>query len=326
MGMNTHSPTPVLSNQSGRRRRRRGAIAALSLALLASACGSDGTSAPSAGDAEATTAETESAEQSPSEAGGDSANGDAAGSAVASFAYTAPDGMEPHTIGVSPSGDRVAVGFEAPPTAEATPGQVVVYEADSGTELWRVEIDDVGIAGIGKLIFTDGGVSFAKLLIDESALVTLNDGAVIGDITLSNSSLCNQFLNGVVDRSASVYFTVVPGGVCRVDVSDASTIELSGEDFAPAAVMVNSIRWDAEGALVVSYSDEDFVSFAATIDPVSFTVIETNQAAAEPQSAADRYGSQLEEGLVLSAEARTAQSPDGSTAALLQPGRVDVIR
>lgn len=298
----------------------------LALSLAATACGggSDG-----ATDDDSSAESSEGASSNDGDSGAASETRDAGGSddgatgegVSATIAWTAPDGMDPVEIVMSPDGSRFAIAFAGPVAPEAQPGEIVVFDVASASELWRVSIDDIGILGF-ELVYTDAGVTNLAATLETTNAITYADGAVVSDVPLDD---CWQFLNGAVLEGETVFFTVLPGAVCRVDVSSGATTLLSLEEIAPGAALVNSIRFDADGTLLIAYQDQNFAALTASVDPAGLTVTDPNSGRTEPPSAADRFGSQLDGDVFASSEARAAQSADGSIVALIQSGRVDII-
>lgn len=308
-----------------RRSLRSLAAVFLGVSLVAAACGggsddagstSDDTPSDGTTSAEAAATDTEAAD-------GEAASGDAASSGVASASipWSAPEGFDATEIEMSPDGSRFAIAFAGPIAPDAQPGEIVVFDVASASELWRVSIDDIGILGFN-LVFTDAGVTNLASTFEGTTAITYDDGAVVSETPLAD---CGQFLNGTVAASGPVFFTVLPGGVCRVDVTSGAETVLALEDITPGSGLVNSIRFDADGTLLVAYQDQDFASATASVDPATLTIAEANTGRTEPLSAADRFGSQLDGDVFASSEARAAQSADGSIVGLLQSGQVDIV-
>lgn len=300
----------------------------LVLCLVAGACGGSEESVASsdAGSEEGMTQDSGASEGNSEESGSTSGDetGEEAGATGSnvSILWTAPEGMDPTTIAVSPDGAQVAVGFEAPVSIEAAPVMIVVFDVASGAEAWRSQLEDGGNLGLGSLMFTSAGVSFFAGSFDGSQIVTFGQG---GEVTLviGIDSICAQFLNGGVSPNENVAYTVVPGGFCRVDLTTADVVQLDVHDLDSGADLVDSIRFDAAGNLVATYTDGNFAVTSVTLEPR--TLISNGPANAEPISVGDSYKDQLAEGLGISSGNRVAASADGSTIALLQPGSIEIL-
>lgn len=325
---------PDRRTSSGRVVGRIGA-AVLALCLVAAACGGgdaevDGDTAPAGetedkvGTGEAADVATDSTEASDADAGDGEVNADVDGAAgsTTSFSWAAPDGMAPTTIAVSPDGSQVAIGFVAPPEVLGTRAEIVVYDVSSGSEAWRGTVDDAGISGLGGLMFTNAGASFFNFDLEGVQIVTLGEGgAFAAEVPVGFE--CAQFLNGAVDGSANVAYSVVPGGFCRVDLATGSIVAVTAQDLDEGAALLHSIRFDESSKLVATYTDEDFETFSVYVDPATLAL--DGPAAGEPPSAADTHGELLVDGVNAGSGDRVAASADGSTVALLQPGTVDVL-
>ncbi len=285
----------------------------VALGMVASACGSSSDTE----NADAATAEESSGEQ---DDGSQPAEGDANTSATIS--WTAPDGMEPAELAVSPDGSHVAIGFTPPLGLEVTGAEIVVFDVTSGEEAWRASIDDAGVAGLGGMMFTTTGVSFYRLDFDGTTIVTLGDGgAVLAETPIDSE--CQQFLNGTVHPNDNVAYTVVPGGFCRVDLSSGEATSIRSSDLSEGAELVDSIRYDAADNLVATFKDVDFVAVSLALNPT--TMASNGPAPGEPEPLGDLYRDRLIEGLNLSSGTRVASSPDRSVIALLQPGSIEVL-
>lgn len=322
------SPTPPLRRLLG---------LALTLAVLAAACGGseddpagiDPPADESTPDSDTSEdGETPAATGAPDDSDSDSDSAAPASSdgTASSIAWTAPDGGDPVAVAVSPDGSRVALGFAGELAADSQPGDIVVFDTTTSSELWRVTVDDVGFSGLN-LVYTSAGVTAVVATFDGSTVATYNNGSLVSEAPVADID-CGQFLNGVADPAAPAFFTVIPGGACRVDVTSGASTKLTVADIATGVGRVPSVRWDGDVLLVAYEADTDagFVSDTASVDPAAFTVLEAATGRAEPPSAADRFGDRLEDGIFSSSEARSAQSPDGTTVALIQPGRIDIVR
>jgi hypothetical protein len=122
-----------------------------------------------------------------------------------------------------------------------------------------------------------------------------------------------------------VFYTVIPGGFCRVDISTGATTELAVEDIEAGSLRADSIRFGTDGTLVASFSNADFEARTVAIDPVSFGS-QGDAGQPQPATAGDLFGDRIEQGMNLTSDSRAATTPDRSVTALLQLATIEVIR
>ncbi len=297
-----------------------------SLTLATSACGiiggDDDTATGTA--ASEPTATDEGATPASDAAEGAEAAAPATG-VTASIPWVAPEGMTLTASAVSPDGSLVALAFAETAGLETISAEIVEYEIASGAEAWRTPIEDAGLFGPASLMYTDSGVSMMLLDLDGNRLITTQGPSVAAQLTGITPDVCGQFLNGTVDAAAVAAFTVTPGGFCRIDLRSGTVVEIQAADLVTGGSLADSIRYDESGNLVASVTDQDFVPHFFVVDPATLQPIEA--AAGEPPSGADLYGDLLEDGagILGSSETRVAQTADGSTTAIVQPDRIDVV-
>ena len=226
--------------------------------------------------------------------------------------------MDPATIAVSPGGDQVAGGFQS---TSASNAEVVVFDVASGNEAWRSSIDDAGDFGLGTLMFTNAGVSFYLTTLDGSQIVTFTDG----DTSMVDVDFeCAQFVSGTVDPTENAAFTVVPGGICRVDLSSGEFIPVAVGDLLEGAIGSNgSIEFGADGSLVATVTNENGAPVAIAVDPATLAAI--GPVDEVPSRLDTEYRDLLVEGLSLASGDRIASSPDRLTIVLLQPDALEIV-
>ncbi len=311
--------------QSRKHRAAKRATAALAVTLAMGACG--GGDDTETDDAQEQTAEsnTDTADSVEGEPATDEAAADDAPAAASdqegaagSIAWTAPDGMDAATIAVSPGGDQVAVGFQS---TSATDAEVVVLDVASGNEAWRGSIDDVGDFGLGGLMFTTAGVSFYLTTLEGSQIVTFTGGDTS---TIDVDFECAQFVSGTVHPTENVAYTVVPGGICRVDLSTGEFTAVTVGDLLPGSIGSNgSIAFAPDGSLVATVTNADGAPQGISVDPATLAAIEPVDEL--PSRLETEYRDLLVAGPSISSGDRIASSPDRSTIVLLQPDSLDVI-
>ena len=261
----------------------------------------------------------------PTDDGAEPTDDGASGEVASAISWVAPDGMTPSTMAISPDGSQVAVSFAAPLGSVTASAEVIVYDVTSGAEVWRYATEDGGLYGYGDLVFTSAGLTAMSSTFEGVQLVRFDaTGTPNTDVMVEAGSPCGQFLNGTVDLTSDVYYTVIPSGFCRVDISTGATTELKVEDIEAGSQVADSIRFGSGGVLVASFPNADFEARTVAIDPVSFTA-QGDAGQPEPASAGDLFGDRLQEGVNLSSDSRAVSTPDGSVTALLQPATIEVI-
>ncbi len=303
------------------------AAVAAAVSLFGAACGSGESDGASGAEESAASGDAvESSSDSADGADGEATDGGAQGDVAASVPWSAPDGMTVAAIAASPSGDQVALSFSAPPGLEAAASEVVVYDVASGAEVWRSVVEDGGLFGLSTLLFVDAGVVGFKTGYEGSSLVAFDTAGVVSEIETDAAGDCVQYLNGDVDAGANVAYTVNPGGFCRLDLVTGATVNVRADDLISAqAGLMESIRFDGDGALVASFTDSDFTAYTYVLDPQTLAVLDDSSTRTEPASRTEALESMLDGSVNLSSESRLAESADGSVVAVLQPDRVDVV-
>lgn len=297
--------------------------------LLAAACG--GGDAPSSV-ADATPEAAGQQESGGAVGGGSDDPSSADVSIVASFAQPSGD-LAPSAITISPDGSQAAVAYLPPATGQVSSTDIVTFDTTSGAEVSRVVIEDSGPLGVEDLFWSSGGLR-AMFRNSEFAtvLVAIDSAGAVGPPVVIDPVECGQYLGGSLDTSAEVFYTIVPGGFCRVDLRSGAGLTVSANEYVVEIGQLFGIVFADDGALVVSLngsvSDGDFVQLSLEVDPATLLPVDGNPVDEPlPSPLLTAATAQLDTVVAtMSSDRRVAVSADGATAVLVQDGRVDVMR
>lgn len=308
-----------MRNEKSANRGSRARFGLIALALALAACGSSAEegSGEDVGSDPASSSLSESQPTEGGEAEAEDSESSPTESITSSIRYVVPDGQDPAGIAVSDDG-TVAVLSAAPPGFEPVPAELVVFDAMTGEERWRVVTEFE--FNVGGPIITDVGVSVVIAGFEGTTIETYASREPAGEPVAADQ--CSQVLNGAVDAAAARSYSVIPGGVCSIDVLGGTETVLAAGDLRPGALGVDSVFFDGD-RLVVVVEDENLAPVAVEVDPTTLEPL--GEIDAEPLDAVLTYGGQLEGELMAAPGSRIAVSPDGSTVALVQPDRIDII-